>query len=76
MHEHLAAIQRKSKQDDGVNNVPGPRELYIGDVIQAAIHNGLRVETVLFPEGIYIDIGTPEDLAKAVRNVGCLVDLS
>jgi glucose-1-phosphate thymidylyltransferase len=46
----------------------GHRELYLGDVIQAAIEEGKRVENVLFQEGIYIDIGTPEDLTMAVHN--------
>lgn len=44
------------------------RELYLGDVIQAAIQEGERVENVLFQDGSYIDIGTPEDLKAAVQN--------
>jgi glucose-1-phosphate thymidylyltransferase len=46
----------------------GQRELYLGDVIQAAIQKGERIENVLFRDGGYIDIGTPEDLAAAVKN--------
>jgi dTDP-glucose pyrophosphorylase len=45
----------------------GQRELFLGDVIQAAIQKGERVENVLFRDGGYIDIGTPEDLAAAVQ---------
>jgi glucose-1-phosphate thymidylyltransferase len=58
MHEFLA-----------VTDPHNERELYIGDVFQAAIADGLYVETVLFPEGAYIDIGTPEDLVRAVNNI-------
>jgi glucose-1-phosphate thymidylyltransferase len=36
-------------------------------VIQAGIDNGLRVEAEVFPEGTYLDIGTPPDLVRAVR---------
>ncbi|MBD3880806.1 dTDP-glucose pyrophosphorylase [Phormidium tenue FACHB-886] len=43
------------------------RELPIGDVIQAAIHAGLHVQAEAFPTGSYLDIGTPEDLVKAVK---------
>ncbi|MCB0209512.1 MAG: dTDP-glucose pyrophosphorylase [Anaerolineae bacterium] len=43
----------------------GAKEVFVGDVIQAAIDAGLNVESVIFSEGRYIDIGTPEDLAKA-----------
>ena len=72
MHEYLAAIQNVDVQDDAGNNAPQQRELFVGDVIQAAIHNDLRVEAVLFPNGTYLDIGTPDDLARAVRNMGNL----
>lgn len=72
MHEHLAAIQKSNEQDDAGNKAPEQRELFVGDVIQAAIRNDLPVETVLFPDGTYLDIGTPDDLVKAVRNMGGL----
>jgi len=42
------------------------KELYLGDVIQAAIEDDLSVDTHIFHTGKYIDIGTPEDLQKAV----------
>ncbi len=46
------------------------KELYLGDVIQAALDAAFYVESVLFQDGRYIDIGTPEDLMKAVVNQG------
>ena len=42
-----------------------PKEVHLGDVIQAAIESGLSCDKVLFPQGRYIDIGTPEDMASA-----------
>jgi glucose-1-phosphate thymidylyltransferase len=56
MHEYLAAIN-----DDRARK----QEIYVGHVIQAAIDSGLQVEAELFAEGNYLDIGTPEDLARA-----------
>lgn len=47
-------------------------EAYVGEVIQAALVEGLRVEKVIFDDGAYLDIGTPEDLVRAdafVRNL-------
>lgn len=41
------------------------RELYPGDMLQAAAKEGLRVDTVRFPGGVCLDIGTPEGLAAA-----------
>ena len=43
----------------------GERELYVGDVIQAAIDDGMHVAATRFPEGSFLDIGTPEDLRQA-----------
>jgi len=40
----------------------------VGHVIQAAIDHGYRVEGLPFPEGAYLDIGTPEHLAQAQRH--------
>ncbi|GAB4226518.1 MAG: sugar phosphate nucleotidyltransferase [Elainellaceae cyanobacterium] len=45
------------------------RELPIGDVIQAGIDAGLRVEAEVFTDGSHLDVGTPEDLAKAIRDL-------
>lgn len=42
------------------------RELFMGDVVWAAVREGVQVETVLFPGGTYVDIGTPEELALAL----------
>lgn len=62
MHEFVALRKKNQTHEQG------QRELYLGDVIQAAIQAGERVEHVLFRDGSYIDIGTPEDLAEAVQN--------
>ncbi|HEY9910234.1 MAG TPA: sugar phosphate nucleotidyltransferase [Thermosynechococcaceae cyanobacterium] len=61
LHIYLADLER-----DRDPNVAYP-EVPIGDVIQAAIEKGLKVEAEAFPEGAYLDIGTPEDLMRAVR---------
>jgi glucose-1-phosphate thymidylyltransferase len=37
-------------------------------VIQAAIDHGLVVEAESFDDGRYLDIGTPEDLVRAVQH--------
>lgn len=46
----------------------------INDVIQAAINSGLKVEVDVFESGSFLDIGTPEDLVRAVRSGGIEAD--
>ncbi|HEX3128534.1 MAG TPA: dTDP-glucose pyrophosphorylase [Thermoanaerobaculia bacterium] len=42
-------------------------ELQIGTVVRAAVEGGLHVEGVELPDGRFRDVGTPDDLAAAVR---------
>jgi glucose-1-phosphate thymidylyltransferase len=49
----------------------GESELQIGAVVQSAVAAGLHVEGVEFPDGSYRDIGTPDQLAAALREHAC-----
>ncbi|WP_041740972.1 nucleotidyltransferase family protein [Calothrix sp. PCC 6303] len=60
LHEYIHEL--KSQGD--LSNLP---ELPIGDVIQAGIKAGLHVEAETFTDGSYLDIGTPHDLIRAVK---------
>ncbi|PKV76165.1 nucleotidyltransferase family protein [Pontibacter ramchanderi] len=62
MHQHLQQVLAwKNKPDKAF-------ELSVGAVIQAAIDNGLQVQSVCFDSGTSLDTGTPEDLQAAIRN--------
>lgn len=41
------------------------KELSVGHVLQAAVKQGFRMQTVRFERGRYVDIGTPEGLRRA-----------
>lgn len=45
----------------------GARELYIGDALRAGIGAGIVPFGLRFEGGAFLDIGTPEDLARAGR---------
>lgn len=63
MHDFVAAQKKIHREGDG------KPELHLGDVIQAAIQERLRIENIIFDGGSYIDIGTPEDLGAAVKSL-------
>ena len=65
LHDHLIAVEAAKTQIPEAER--SLRELAIGDVIQAGITTGLRVEAEVFETGVYLDIGTPENLVKAVQ---------
>ncbi|MFM7447535.1 MAG: sugar phosphate nucleotidyltransferase [Leptolyngbyaceae cyanobacterium] len=62
LHDYLAKTE--------IPSIEGAlhQELAIGDVIQAGIDQGIRVEAEIFPDGYYLDIGTPDNLAHAIRS--------
>lgn len=63
MHQYLTAITA----DPVHKNLVQQTEIPMGNLIQAAIDSGLRVEAEVFEDIPYLDIGTPEDLVQAVR---------
>lgn len=53
---------------DAVRRAPGDGgELQIGAVVRSAVEIGMRVEGVELPDGRFRDVGTPGDLAAAIR---------
>ena len=57
-------LRRKGQHGSGLDR---QEEVHCGNVIQAAIEKGLKINSVFFSQGSYLDIGTPEDLAKTFR---------
>jgi glucose-1-phosphate thymidylyltransferase len=66
MHEYIESRRSEMAALFGNEGSHPQPDLSVGAVIQAAIRANLRVNSVLFPHGTYVDIGTPEGLAKAV----------
>ena len=60
MHEYLAPMKASAAQQP---------ELFVGNVVQAAINDGLRVEGVHLSDNPYLDIGTPDDLLRAINSL-------
>lgn len=58
MHQYLAESKEKA--------IHRP-ELFMGDVLNKAIQEGIKVEGVFISDKPFLDIGTGDDLLKAVR---------
>ncbi|QCR22827.1 sugar phosphate nucleotidyltransferase [Pontibacter sp. SGAir0037] len=61
MHQYLYELLARQR------NTEASFEVSVGEVIQAAIDNGLRVQSVCFHGYSCLDVGTPEDLKKAIQ---------
>lgn len=68
LHEYLIEIEANKVRNAAESHLLKPPELPIGDVIQASIYKGFRVEAEVFEQGSYLDIGTPDDLVRAVTH--------
>lgn len=62
LHATVAAFDAGSRAGDTRG------ELYVGEVFRAAIREGLAVDAVAFPDAACIDIGTPDDLIRALQH--------
>ena len=67
LHEFVSSDDAHRCRGQIEHKIDPQGDLPVGAVIQAAIRQGIRVDGVLFPMGTYIDIGTPGDLARALR---------
>lgn len=64
--DYLHRFVRSHQMNAGAGLGNGPRkELFLGEVFAAAIRGGVDVKGLIFPEGRYLDVGTPEDLSQA-----------
>lgn len=68
LHSYLAEVERLRADADPARRPQ--REVYVGDVVMAAIERGMHVNSVPFPDGSALDVGTPENLVRAVRGDG------
>ncbi len=64
LHHYLADIQKRYKPAITNAQIEELPELFLGDIIQAGIDHNLQVDSVLFPKGDCLDIGTSENLVK------------
>ena len=68
---HQILIRAKSGKSRGVvgnRRIDPQGDIPVGAVLRAAVQSNLRVDSVTFPTGSYIDVGTPEHLMKAVKH--------
>jgi len=71
LHGFLRAAETKRNLDRLASKANDPGGyLAMGVVLQAALKAGLSIQSVKFPGERYLDIGTPDNLAKAVREFG------
>lgn len=64
LHEFVVAEEPSVRANNGSWR---DQEMVMGDVFHEGMRRGLQVEPLVFDHGQFVDIGTPSDLAAAVR---------
>lgn len=67
LHGFMRSEETKRNLDQLASKANDPGgDLAVGVVLQAALKAGLSIQSVKFPDASHLDIGSPENLAKAV----------
>lgn len=67
MHDYVIMDHKRRDANKPGQTILNKCELFVGDVIQSAIEHDMRVDSVTFDKGEYLDIGTPEDIVKIAQ---------
>jgi glucose-1-phosphate thymidylyltransferase len=68
LHGFVAEHKKRFSANSSIKFSEDNRELFLGEVFQKAIEDNVSVSAVEFADGNCFDIGTPEDLAKALHS--------
>ncbi len=68
MHEYVSGRKKIHMSSENTDDEKRENELHVGDVLQAAIDQGMKTSSVLFKQGSCLDIGTSEDLQQAIQD--------
>lgn len=68
LHQYLLARQLRNIKEQGGIDTGKHSEMFLGHVIQAALEKGIYIDSVIFNEADYLDIGTPEDLVMTGKH--------
>lgn len=67
LHAFVAERKKRFSANSAIEAKENERELFVGNVLQAAIKDKFNISLVMFHKGDCLDVGTPEDLVKALQ---------
>jgi glucose-1-phosphate thymidylyltransferase len=67
MHNYVLSQQERYTKVKNNIDYEKNKELFVGDIIQEAIRDNMKVDVVVFKDGKSLDIGDPDDLLKATK---------
>ena len=74
LHEYVSSEVKSCKNDSEIKKDSMVNEVFMTHVFQAALQKRLKIEAVIFKEGSFVDIGSPENLNRAIQRFPECVD--
>lgn len=69
LHQFAGTLLQAEPQPDTREANESPQEWHLGTVLQAALADGRDIRGTVFPNGAFLDIGTPASLERAMRSL-------
>ena len=69
MDAYLASVEPELEERWKKATTGSRLEYYVGNVIQASLTSDIKIAHVIFEDGDYVDIGTPESLVATMTNM-------
>jgi glucose-1-phosphate thymidylyltransferase len=68
LHEYVSIESKRFKKNVGMKKDSIKVEVSMTQAFEAALHKGLKIDSVTFEEGTFLDIGSPDNLERISQN--------
>ena len=68
LHEYVSIESKRFKKNVGIKIDSIKVEVSMTQAFEAALHKGLKIDSVTFEEGSFLDIGSPDNLQSISQN--------
>jgi glucose-1-phosphate thymidylyltransferase len=69
LHEYVSIESKRFRKSSAIKKDSIAEEVSVTQVFEAALQKGLRVDSVTFEEGSFLDIGSPDNLQSISQNI-------
>jgi glucose-1-phosphate thymidylyltransferase len=69
LHEYVSIESSRMKKSNTLNIDPIAKEISMTQVFEAALQRGLKIDSITFEGGSFLDIGSPENFEKIAQYI-------
>ena len=69
LHEYISSGAKNFEKDGAIKKDSIAEEVFMTHVFEAALQRDLKIDSITFEKGYFVDIGSPENLEKTVTSI-------